>query len=171
MKHSVVEMRRPERWRLKKIVQRGRERDHARHAEAMLAWWETGGNVSETARRCHASRNSVRLWEARFEAHGEAGLVPRSRGREAWKTSAQALEKLADLVRNEPLKHGYVRSRWSSALLAVELARGGVGEVHARRGSQCVSIRYGERLPEVGHFDSTPAYTGSPRQGCRGSVI
>ena len=131
MKHSVVEMRRPERQRLKKIVQRGRERDHARHAEAMLALWEPGGNVSETARRCHASRNSVRLWEARFEAHGEAGLVPRSRGREAWKASAQALEKLADLVRNEPLQHGDVRSRWSSELLAVELARGGVVEVHA----------------------------------------
>ena len=152
MKQSVVEMRRAERRRLKKIVQRGRERDHARHAEAMLALWETGGNVSETARRCHASRNSVRLWEARFEAHGEAGLVPRSRGREAWKASAHALEKLADLVRNEPLQHGDVRSRWSSELLAVELARGGVVEVHAttvRRWLSRLQIVYRRARPTL----------------------
>ena len=152
MKHSVVKMRRPVRGRLKKIVQRGRARNHARHAEAMLALWETGGNVSETARRCHASRNSVRLWEARFEADGEAGLVPRSRGREAWKASAHALEKLADLARNEPLQHGDVRSRWSSELLAVELARGGVVEVHAttvRRWLSRLQIVYRRARPTL----------------------
>lgn len=131
MRSSVTEIRRPVRRRLKKLVQRSRERDHARRAQAILSLWETGGNLSETARRCHASRNSVRLWKARFEADGEAGLRPLERGREEWKASAEALAKLSELVRTEPSAYGYLRSRWSSELLALEMARGGIVEVHA----------------------------------------
>lgn len=131
MKSSVTEIRRPVRRRLTKIVQRGRDRDHARRAQAILGLWEMRGNISETARRCHASRDSVKLWKARFEADGEAGLQPLPRGRDEWKASAKALAKLDELVRTEPLTHGYVRSRWSSELLAVEMARCGIVNVHA----------------------------------------
>ena len=131
MKNSVTKIRRPVRRRLKKLVQHGRDRDHARRAQAILALWETGGNLSETARRCHASRNSVRLWKARFESDGEAGLEPLRRGREEWKATTEVLTKLNELVRTDPTTQGYLRSRWSSELLAVELARRGVVDVHA----------------------------------------
>ncbi len=131
MKHSVTKIGRPIRRRLKKRVQHERDRDHARRAQAILALWETGGNVSETARRCHASRNSVALWKSRFEAAGEAGLEPQSRGRTQWKARAEVLATLNELVRTDPTRLGYLRSRWSSELLAVELARRGVVEVHA----------------------------------------
>jgi len=131
MKNSVTKIWRPVRRRLRKLVQRGRDRDHARRAQAILALWESGGNLSETARRCHASRNSVRLWKARFEADGEAGLEPLRRGREEWKATTEVLTKLNELVRTDPTTQGYLRSRWSSELLAVELARRGVVDVHA----------------------------------------
>jgi transposase len=131
MKNSVSKIDRPVRRRLKKLVQRGRDRDHARRAQAILALWETGGNLSEAARRCHASRNSVKLWKSRFEADGETGLTPLGRGRTQWKATAEVLVELNDLVRTDPTTLGYLRSRWSSELLAVELSRGGVVEVHA----------------------------------------
>jgi transposase len=131
MKSSVTKINRPVRRRLKKLVQRGRDRDHSRRAQAILALWETGANVSETARQCHASRNSVKLWKARFESDGEAGLVPRVRGRAQWKATAEVLETLNKLSRVDPTTLGYLRSRWSSELLAVELSRRGVVEVHA----------------------------------------
>lgn len=166
MRHSVVEMGRAVRRRLKRLVQRGCDRDHARRAQALLALWETGGNVSETARRCHASRNSVRLWAARYEASGEAGLVPLSRGRAAWKASGQALGKLAELVGNAPGKYGYVRSRWSSELLSAELARRGVIEVHAttiRRWLSRLDIVYRRARPTLCIPD--------PRKGARMRAI
>ena len=131
MKNSVTKISRPVRRRLTKIVQQGRDRDHARRAQAILGLWLTCGNVSETARRCHASRHSVRLWKERYEAGGEAGLAPLVRGRDEWKASTEALAKLNELIRTEPVTHGYVRSRWSSELLAVEMARCGIVEVHA----------------------------------------
>ena len=118
MKSSVTKIRRPVRRRLKKLVQGGRDQAHGRRAQAILALWETGGNVSETARRCHASRNSVRLWKARFETEGEAGLVPRGRRRTQWKATPEVLSTLNDLVRTDPTRIGYLRSRWSSEQLA-----------------------------------------------------
>jgi len=97
----------------------------------ILKLWETGGNVSETARQLHASRHSVRLWKARFETAGETGLAPLQRGREEWKALPAVLEKLNALVRGDPITLGHLRSRWSLELLALELARLGVVEVHA----------------------------------------
>ena len=102
MKNSVTKIWRPVRRRLKKLVQHGQDRDHGRRAQAILALWETGGNLSETARRCHASRNSVRLWKARFETDGEAGLAPLRRGREKWKATTEVLTELNELVRTDP---------------------------------------------------------------------
>lgn len=131
MNYSVTEIPRAVRRRLARVVQRGRDRDHARRALALLVLWETDGNVSETARRCHASRHSVRWWKARFEADGEEGLEPLRRGRQEWKASPTVLARLGELVRCDPTRMGYLRSRWSSELLALELSRSGVVEVHA----------------------------------------
>ena len=131
MNTSVTKIGRAVRRRLTKVVQRSRDHDHARRAQAILGLRETSGNISETARRCHASRHSVRLWKSRDEAGGEAGLAPLARGREEWKASACALAKLNELIRTEPGLYGYIRSRWSSALLAVEMARCGMVEIHA----------------------------------------
>ena len=131
MNNSVTKIGRAVRRRLTKVVQRSRDHDHARRAQAILGLRETSGNISETARRCHASRHSVRLWKSRDEAGGEAGLAPLARGREEWKASACALAKLNELIRTEPGLYGYIRSRWSSALLAVEMARCGMVEIHA----------------------------------------
>ncbi len=131
MEMSVTKISRPVRRRLTKVVQRAQDRDYARRAMGILKLWETGGNVSETARQLHASRHSVRLWKVRFEVGGEAGLAPLQRGREEWKASPTVLDKLNSLVRSDPTELGYLRSRWSSELLALELARRGVVEVHA----------------------------------------
>ena len=60
---------------------------------------ETGGNISETARRCYASRNSVWLWKGRYAEGGETELVPLAHGREEWKASACALAKRNELIR------------------------------------------------------------------------
>ena len=131
MKNSATKINRGVRRRLTKLVQRGRDRDHARREQAISGLWETFGNVSETARRCHASRNSVRQWKARYKTEGEEGLMPLVRGREEWKASTEVLAKQSALIGTEPSAHGYVRSRWSSELLAKELARRGVVEFHA----------------------------------------
>ena len=97
----------------------------------MLTLFETGNNLSETARRCHARRATVREWRRLYETEGEAGLTLQSRGREDWKATAIILGQLDELVRQDPTDLGYLRSRWSSELLALELNRQGWAAVHA----------------------------------------
>lgn len=131
MQHSVLKIPRPVRQRLKRIVQKSKDREYARRAEAILGLWETGNNISKTARRCHAGRSSVKDWRERYEQGGEGGLKPKPRGRQDWKATEALLSRLGNLVRTDPTELGYLRSRWSSELLALELERGDGVKVHA----------------------------------------
>ena len=134
MKHSVIEMTRAVRRRLERVVRKSREKDHARRALAVLHLWETQGNVAEVAHRVRAARSSVYRWLSLYETYGEDGLRPQTRGRSDWKATEAVLSMLETIVREAPRELGYLRSRWSSQLLAIELeSRSGV-EVHATTG-------------------------------------
>ena len=118
MGHSVVEIPRAVRRRLKGLAQKPSE--HGRRAHAILLQWETGNCVARVARGLYAARSSVQRWRALYEEYGEQGLRPLERGRSEWKSNDEVLEALAGLVDSSPRDHGYLRSRWSSELLAIE---------------------------------------------------
>ena len=129
MEQSVLEIPRPVRRRLKRLTQKPSE--HGRRAHAILLLWETGNYVAEVARRLYAARSSVQRWRALYEEFGEDALAPIERGRSDWKASDEVLSALEALMESSPQDHGYLRSRWSSELLAVELRRQTGVEVHA----------------------------------------
>ncbi len=129
MEHSVLGIPRPVRRRLKRLTQKPSE--HGRRAHAVLLLWETGNHVAEVARRLYAARSSVQRWRALYEEFGEEGLRPLDRGRCEWKACEEVFAALEALVGCSPEDHGYLRSRWSSELLAVELQRQTGIEVHA----------------------------------------
>ena len=129
MEHSVLKIPRPVRRRLKKLTQKPSE--HSRRAHAILLLWETENCVAGVARLLHAARSSVQRWRALYEDFGEHGLVPRQRGRSAWKANDEVLTALTELLQSTPAERGYLRSRWSSELLALELHRLTGVEVHA----------------------------------------
>ena len=131
MEHSVVEMKRAVRRRLRRAVQKSRDAAYVRRCAGVLRLFETKNNVSETARRCHARRATVGEWRRLYETAGEVGLEPQSRGREDYKATDLILAQLNELVRQDPTDLGYLRSRWSSELLALELSRQGWVAVHA----------------------------------------
>ena len=131
MGHSVVEMKRAIRRRLRRAVHQSRDAEYVRRCAGVLTLFETGNNVSETARRRHARRATVREWRRLYETGGEEGLTPESRGREDYKATDLILDQLDELVRQDPTDLGYLRSRWSSELLALELSRSGWATVHA----------------------------------------
>ena len=54
-----------------------------------------------------------------------------SDSRSEWKANDKVLESLAALTDSSPRDHGYLRSRWSSELLAIELQRRTGVQVHA----------------------------------------
>lgn len=129
MEHSVLEIPRAVRRRLKRLTQKPSE--HGRRAHGVLLLWETGNCVAEVARRLYAARSSVQRWRGLFEEFGEEGLRPLVRGRSEWKATEEVFEELESLMNSSPQDHGYLRSRWSSELLALEVANRTGTEVHA----------------------------------------
>ena len=104
MESSVLKMPWPVRRRLRRVVQQSRDAEYARRCAGVLTLYATGNKV---------------------------GLEPRNRGREDSKATASVLGQLDALVRTEPTDMGYLRTGWSSELLALELSRQGGVNVHA----------------------------------------
>lgn len=131
MSESVLALGRAVRRRLRKVVQKPSEANYGRRAHAILLLWESGGFVSGVADTLCAARSSVDRWRALFEQYGEDGLRPQPRGRADYKATEAVLSNLLTLVEQSPQDYGYLRSRWSSELLAIELSRQLNVRVHA----------------------------------------
>lgn len=130
MRSSIQRMPRPTRRRLERVVQRSRERDHVRRAMALLHL-ARGLGVSETARLVCAARSTVQRWRDLYLEYGESGLVPDSRGRSKWTVTEEVISKINELLAQTPNDYGYLRSTWSSELLALEVRRQLECEIHA----------------------------------------
>lgn len=152
MSHSVLSIPRWARHRLKKMVQKPADKHEGRRALAILLLWESGGQVSWVAQTVQAARSSVNRWRGLYEQHGEAGLRSQVRGRRDYKADEDLLKRLSVLVASSPQTHGYLRSRWSSELLARELARQCGVRVHAttiRRWLSRLDYRYRRARPTL----------------------
>lgn len=117
MEHSIEKMPRPVRRRLCRVVRKHGDGDYRRRANALLLLHE-GWAVSKAAHALKASRKSIREWRARYLRFGEAGLVPRERGRQATTVTEELCAKVLELLEQQPREHGYLHSRWTSELLA-----------------------------------------------------
>ncbi len=131
MPSSVLEMPRPIREGLQRVVKKSREVNHVRRALGLLTLHALGGNLSAASQVYGASRRALRQWRKLYEAGGERAIEPKPRGREDWKATEELLRQLSELVRTDPTGPVYLRSRWSSELLALELKRRGAVQVHA----------------------------------------
>lgn len=131
MMMSVEEMSRAVRRRLRRVVHKPLDAQHGRRALALLKLWESGGHVSQVAEELCAARSSIQRWRGLYETYGEDGIKPQARGRKDYKATEKVLVRLSELVDHSPQDYGYLRSRWSSELLARELARQLKLRVHA----------------------------------------
>lgn len=122
MENSIQGMKRWVRRRLRRVVQKSPDRNHVRRALAILHLRE-GLSVSAVAERLCAARSSVQYWKYLYETEGESGLVPARRGRRESTVNEAVVSCVRQLLESTPRAHGYLRSRWSSELLAQALKR------------------------------------------------
>ena len=141
MGQSIEGMRRPVRRRLQRVVQKSKDSDYVRRAMTVLHLAQ-GHSVSATSRQLYAARSSVQRWRTLFEEYGEEGLVPVARGRSAWSVTPALITALQTWLENSPNDYGYLRSRWSSELLALVVAEQVGLAIHAS------TIR--RLLPQIG---------------------
>lgn len=130
MNYSIEEMPRAVRRRLRRVVQKHSDGDYRRRAMALLLL-NQGKDVSDIARTLKASRNSVRHWRHRYAQYGEAGLVPEPRGRREETVNERLCATLLTLVQAQPGDYGYLRSRWTSEMLAERVYEALAIPIHA----------------------------------------
>lgn len=128
--HSIEKMSRAVRRRLMRVSQRHSDGNYRRRAMAMLQLYD-GHALSHVARMLRASRTSILTWRARYQQFGEAGLVPERRGRKEETVSEAVCAKVLALVEERTSKYGYLRSRWTSQMLAEQIQEQLSVEIHA----------------------------------------
>lgn len=122
MEYSTKNIPRSTRRRLRNIVQRHSDADYRRRANSLLLLFE-GYNISQTAQLLQTSRLSVRTWKQKYETEGEQGIEPVAGGRPATTVTDEVCTTLVALVQEFPGDHGYLRSRWTSEMLAEQIQK------------------------------------------------
>ena len=120
MEYSVKNIPRSTRRRLRSIVQHHSDADYRRRANSLLLLFE-GYNISQTAHLLQASRLSVRTWKLNYETTGEQGIEPNAGGRPITTVTDKVCATLIALVQESPSGYGYLRSRWTSEMLAEQI--------------------------------------------------
>ncbi|MVS07779.1 IS630 family transposase [Salmonella enterica subsp. enterica serovar Bovismorbificans] len=111
-----------ERQLMRKEAQQTYDKNHARRLIAMLMLHQ-GMTVTDVARLLCAARSSVGRWINWFTLHGVEGLKSLRPGRAPRWPVADILQLLPLLVQRSPKDFGWLRSRWSTELLALVINR------------------------------------------------
>ncbi|EAP7517621.1 DDE endonuclease [Salmonella enterica subsp. enterica serovar Typhimurium var. 5-] len=111
-----------ERQLMRKEAQQTHDKNHARRLIAMLMLHQ-GMTVTDVARLLCAARSSVGRWINWFTLHGVEGLKSLRPGRAPRWPVADILQLLPLLVQRSPKNFGWLRSRWSTELLALVINR------------------------------------------------
>jgi len=130
MKNSINDISRAVRRRLQRVLRTHRDGNYRRRANAVLLLHD-GETISEVARLLSASRSTIYDWQGRFEQYGEAGLVPEPRGPKARTVTEEVGAHLLMLIGKEPGEYGYLRSRWTTEMLAQQLYEDLSHPIHA----------------------------------------
>ena len=98
------------------------------------------------------ARSSVYRWARWFESEGIAGLMRRRGGRPVAIVTTTLLESLEALLDETPRTYGYLRTTWSSELLALALREYDAVVIHpstVRRALRRSAFRWRRARPTV----------------------
>jgi transposase len=126
---DISKVPRPLRRRLTRITRKSRDPLHVRRAMVILMLTK-GVAVAEIARNTQIARSSIQRWKYLFVTEGEAGLEPQTRGSKPSAVTSELVEATDELLNQSPTDLGYLRSTWTSELLAKALNQRG-HRVHA----------------------------------------
>lgn len=116
----IAPIPRNERRQMQKTVHKTADKNHARRLMAMLML-HRGESLTHVAKTLCAARSSVGRWINWFTLFGAEGLKSLPPGRQR-KWPMEAMLRMLDLlVQRSPQDFGYLRSRWSTEILTIEI--------------------------------------------------
>ena len=119
---SLVSLTRAQKRRFKRLIHKSSNARVVRRAQVLLQL-ASAASVSAIAEGLSVARSTVYRWAEQFEASGEAFLRECGSGRPPSTVDDTLLETLAELVEQPPGDYDYLRSTWTSEMLAETLSR------------------------------------------------
>lgn len=120
---------RAERRRLMAMARKSRDPDEVRRALGILQLMD-GHPVGSVSKALAAARSTIYRWVGWYTSQGLDGLLSLRRGRRESTVTPALVEALVTVLSETPRSMGYLRSTWSSELLAEVLRRQFGFEVH-----------------------------------------
>ncbi len=148
---SLLILSRPQKRRLQRLVHRCSEARQVRRAQVVLQL-AAGVAVTQIADALLVARSTVYRWAAAFMTLGEAALAVCRSGRPAYTVDETLRETLLELVAQPPSDYGYLRSTWTSEMLALTLSSLLERPVHAstvRREMPKIGLRWRRARPTL----------------------
>ena len=148
-----------QRRQLRQVSQRSKDAGFVRRA-MVLSWLLRGCSVSTVAENLMVARSTVYRWVDWFRDGGVAGLDRGLGGRPASTVTEKLLEAMATLLDETPRNFGYLRTTWSSELLAKALYEYFELEVHSstvRRALRHTAFRWRRARPTLHKRDPRKA--------------
>lgn len=121
---------RAERRRFERMARKSKDPDEVRHALAVRRSME-GLAVMEVAAALAAARSAVYRWAAWYREYRISGLYSEARGLRRRTVNNALVESMRALLETTPQAVGYLRTNWSSELLAKALGERHGLSVHA----------------------------------------
>jgi transposase len=148
-----------QRRRLHRLSQRSKDAGLMRRS-LVLCWLMRGCSVSKVSQNLMVARSTVYRWVGWFQADGIEGLERGPGGRRAWAVTERLLEALETLLDETPRHFGYLRTTWSSELLAKALYEYYALEIHpstVRRALRRTAFRWRRARPTLHKRDPRKA--------------
>ncbi len=148
-----------QRRQLQRLSQRSKDAGLMRRS-LVLSWLLRGRSVSTVSKNLVVARSTVYRWMGWFREDGVAGLERGSGGRPASCVTDGLMEALETLLDETPRTFGYLRTTWSSELLAKALYEYFELEIHAstvRRALRRTAFRWRRARPTLHKRDPRKA--------------
>ena len=149
MSDSIPKLCRAARRRLQQVIRKSKDAELVRRATALLHL-HFCPCVTQAAEHVAAARSTVYRWINWFETDDVNGLCADRRGRPISTVTEEVLSLLHAMLMKRPADFGYLRTRWSSELLAIEIRSQCGGTLHAstvRRLLPMLGFRYRRARP------------------------
>ena len=148
---SLVKMTRSQKRRLARVIQRCREARAVRRSQVLLQL-AAGDSVTQVSDTLTVARSTIYRWLERFLTLGEAWLTACDSGRRAYTVDETLRETLLERVGQPPSDYHYLRSTWTSEMLAQTLCALLERPVHAstvRRELPKLGVRWRRARPTL----------------------
>jgi transposase len=147
----IPKIDRPVKRRLRRIIRKSKQVGQCRRALAIIHL-SNNHTVLEVAEMIQAARSTIYRWISEFDERGEQSLIIQYGGHPICTVTTHVKRLMKKLIESVPHAYSYLRSTWTSEMIAVEIGRQIGVKIHSstvRRQIKKLGYRWNRARPTL----------------------